>query len=73
MIDFKSPGEIQQLIDLKLYNDGIDDDTILALCRKVLEYSVHTGMMQQHVTKKLKLSLCDNIGLTINFCGCACF
>lgn len=44
VIDFKSPGEIQQMIDLKLYNDGTDDDTILALCRKVLEYSVHTGM-----------------------------
>ena len=44
VIDFKSPGEIQGLIDLKLYKDGTDDSTILALCRQALEYSVHTGI-----------------------------
>ena len=44
VIDFKSPREIQELIDLKLYQDGTDDSTILGLCRKALEYSVHTGI-----------------------------
>ena len=44
VVDFKNPKEIQELIDLKLYKDGTDDSTILALCRKALEYSVHTGM-----------------------------
>lgn len=44
VIDFKNPGEIQEVIDLKLYKDGTDDSTILALCRKALEYSVHTGI-----------------------------
>ena len=43
VVDFKSPGEIQELIDLKVYDEGTDDGTILALCRKVLDYSVHTG------------------------------
>ena len=57
MVDFKSPGEIQQLIDLKLCNDGTDDDTILALCRKVMEYSVHTGMMQQHIIRNFQCIL----------------
>ena len=44
VVDFKSPDEIRELIDLKLQDFGTDDVTILAQCRKILDYSVHTGM-----------------------------
>ena len=49
VVDFKSPGEIQELIDLKLYKDGTDDNTILTLCRKALDYSIHTGIHQYSI------------------------
>ena len=34
---------MKQLIDLKIKDEGVDDKTLLELCRTALEYSVHTG------------------------------
>ena len=44
VLNFKSPSEVKQLIDLKIKDEGVDDKTLLELCRTALEYSVHTGM-----------------------------
>ena len=44
VIEYRTPNEINQLIDFTLPEEGISDEEIIEQCKSVLEYSVHTGV-----------------------------
>lgn len=43
VIEFHTPDEISQLVDLTLPEEPIKEDEIIEQCKSVLKYSVHTG------------------------------
>lgn len=43
VVEFKQPKELQALLDLSLRQEGATDEEMLELCRKALQYSVHTN------------------------------
>ena len=43
VVEFRSPEEVRAAVDLELREEGMADEELLKLCRKVLELSVHTG------------------------------
>ncbi len=42
VIDFKIPSELNEQIDFKVGENGVDAKDILSICDKVLSLSVHT-------------------------------
>ncbi len=42
VIDFKIPSELNEQIDFKVGENGVDTKEILSICDKVLSLSVHT-------------------------------
>jgi hypothetical protein len=51
VIEFHTPEEISQLVDLTLPEQGLPDEDIIAQCKAVMKYSVQTGLLM------LKLNL----------------
>jgi glutamate/tyrosine decarboxylase-like PLP-dependent enzyme len=43
VIEFHTPEEISQLVDLTLPEQGLPDEDIIAQCKAVMKYSVQTG------------------------------
>jgi glutamate/tyrosine decarboxylase-like PLP-dependent enzyme len=43
VVDFKQPEELQAMLDLSLRQEPASREEVLQLCRKALQYSVHTA------------------------------
>ena len=43
VVEFRTPAELRNLVDLTLPDEGVQEDEIMDLCRKTLQYSVHVG------------------------------
>jgi glutamate/tyrosine decarboxylase-like PLP-dependent enzyme len=46
VVKFKNPGELKEIIDLKIPNTGVSEHEFLELIDKYLDYSVRTGHKQ---------------------------
>ena len=46
VVEFHTPNELRKLVDLSLPEEGIEEDEIVDLCKKTLQYCVHVGMLK---------------------------
>lgn len=43
VVEFHTPNELRKLVDLSLPEEGIEEDEIMDLCKKTLQYCVHVA------------------------------
>ena len=43
VVEFHTPTELRNLVDLTLPDNGVQEDKIIDLCKQTLQYSVHVG------------------------------
>ncbi len=43
VLEFHTPSELRKLVDVTLPDEGVEEDEIVDLCKKTLQYCVHVG------------------------------
>ena len=45
VVEFHTPAELRELVDLSLPDEGVKEDEVVDLCKKALRYNVHVGRL----------------------------
>ena len=57
----------QELLELKLSQDGVDNEKILSLCSDIIKYSVKTGILTVLIFDSSNGSLWGDVGSFLKF------